>query len=339
MKKILLVCLFISIGIIPYSLHVNAVTQQPPSGNVTIENIWAYQSLYENGDQLYLAELSIPDPPSVDLTASQTFVLNLMNGSTILGATTPITNPYGNTRGQGGYGLSCVGIYFSALDVVDNGMVWNSTNYTMQLLTSDFSSATWNGTPPAPTPLVSIPNWYDTSKSYARGQLQTRIVSLAGIFKSSWGTTATFISSGLLTVDGETYFMAAIPNLRLLCPDIFEAQVSPITYYKRVALSVTYALTLRSQWIGTWLDLTTMAADFGIDAIWFYAGLWALALLAACVGFIGFTSSNEGLSFVVGLMVIVGGLVGFLPWSCAVLATVVAGIDIWWAGFYKRSSS
>ncbi len=335
-KKWLSVFLLVVVGFLSFVPTVSA-SQRPPSGNPTIPNVWAFQGLYEPDDELYLAEINIPDPPSVELTASQTFIVNLMNGTVTLAATTPITNPYGTAgHGAGGYGRACIGLYFSANDVIANGMVWSSTNYTMNLLTSDNSSTTWNGTAPTPySLLLSSANWYSTNP---RTLLRDKIIYLANQFKSSWETTAIFISSGILTSEGETYFTATIPNLRIICPIVFSGYLTPLTYYNRVALSVTYALTLRNQWATTWVDLSPMAADWGgLDVIWFYAGLWMLVILAVCIGFIGFTSSNEGIEWLVALSIIVGGLIGFLPYSVATMTIVVSGLAIYWSGFYKKT--
>lgn len=325
MKRILLVICLVLMELLFYLPKASA-TNLPTY--YTIVRATGYQNLAETGDMFVLAELNIAYTTYPVEAVDQTWIVRWMSGTTELANIVPFNNPYFNN----GYGRSVTGLYLSAADVVSMNVTYQSNNYTISLERNP--SATWNGTPPEPTVYTPI-SWTATTKDM-RDTLRIRILQLASDFRSYWSLTFNLQESGSLTSYGENYFTGAITNLRLLCPQVFSSFITSPTFRRRT-FSLSYALTLRNQWVGTWLDMTSAAADWGIDPIWLYGGLWTLVLFAAVWGVSAISNSNRGIYWTVTMGIGVGSFLGFYPWAALGIDAVVAVLVIVNETLYKRS--
>ncbi len=297
-----------------------------PSPAPTLDVVNAYESTIEAGDQLYIYKFTIPYTSYPAETASQSFLARLfdVDGVTELGASTLYNNPYFHS----GYGQGIISLYFSAADVATKSMVWGAA-YTASLDGNPILS--WNGNIPHITNTIT----WDTGGSTS---VAVRVISLALQFQSIWGLVVTLTDSGTLTSYGDNYFTGTIPNLRNIAPTIFTGYITTADFHERT-YSLTYALTLRNQWIRTWLDLTALGTDWGVDAIWIYMWLWLIVLGGVDYGIVLLAQSTKPLLYATLLMLTFGGLTGFLPWLAAIGAGAAIILLITEKLFWSKSGA
>ncbi len=306
----------------------------PPTTS-SIDNTSVYEDLLETGDMGFLVKFTNSYTTYPTESANEALIIRVLDNGAEVKSTQPVANPYFYS----GWGQNTVWIYFSATEVVDYGLTWGSANITVGMYGNPALS--WNGT--APNEVLGITSWSTGSTT----SLGVKIVTLSASFQSAWSTS--LLDSGTLTGYGEDYWVSVIPDLRSMCPQVFSSFVTPAEFHERQH-NWTNALTLRNQWIGTWLDLTDAAADWGIDAIWLYSLIW-LAVMAA-VGLVTVTATSrisgmysgvanssidtKPLIHVESLTIMFGGLIGFLPWLAAVVMFVIYGIIIINGIFFAR---
>lgn len=332
-KKIWISLLLAFTGIvISIPNHSYALTNLPDQ--YIIDYAYGYTGLAETGDIFVLVKFHVSYTVYPDDPVSSTWLFRLMDGTTELVNAVPFNNPYFHN----GYGYQVVGLYLSASDAVSVNATYGG-NYTAYLVANP--SISWNGTVPNPTNknVTWIPqtSFFGTATNM-RSDLRTKILAAASDFRTRWSLTFNLSESGYLTADGENYFTGAIPNLRIICPEVFSSFMTSPSYHRRT-FNLSYALTLRNQWVGTWLDLSQPAIDWSIDAIWLYGGLWCIALFAALWGVAVISNSNKGLYWVATMGVGVGAFIGFLPWVALGIDAFIAVIIIVNEMLYKRSPS
>ncbi len=327
-KFILSVLLAIILILIPVS---SIFAIDPPPTTCTIDRLNAYQGVIEDNDQFYLIEFTIPYVTYPDETANEAYLLRMFNaaGTVEITATGLYNNPYFHA----GYGHGIVSFYFSEADVATYGLTWGDA-YIFYLQGNPGSS--WNGT--MPNVAGTLGTWTNTDVEIT---LQTRILFLANQFQGQWGVQ--LIDSGTLSSYGEYYFISTIPYLRHMVSDIFTSYTEHATEFRERTHSLTYAITLRNQWLGTWLDLTDVGTDWDIDPIWIYGLMWLVVMVAVGLltvaaerglqrvqgeGVALVSSGSKALMYAEIFTIFFGGLLGFLPWLAAVLSGAIMTIII-----------
>jgi len=329
---ILLSTILILISVILPFTTVSAI--DPPT-SIVLTSVNAYQDCLETGDMLFLGYGAINyGTYPTDYAASDTFLLRLFDtdGTTELASTVLYSNPYFHL----GYGKFIQSFYFSATEVTSVGLVWNSA-YTVKL--SANPAISWNGT--APTPATVVPIWSGTGQA-------NRIIYIVSQLQSSWGVS--LIDSGTLTEYGEDYIVAVIPYARYLAPTIFASYTTTPVYHERSKNWFTYAITLRNQWIGTWMDLTDIATLTSIPAGWLYAGIWLVVMatiiffaiegpsLATNTGLVVPQAKNSKMIFyLVIILVAFGGITGFLPYLSTLLIGFILVLILINQIFFQKS--
>ncbi len=271
-----------------------------------------------------------------DETVNSAFYTTLTNAGT--GVDIALSDIFTNPYFHDGFGQGINSMYFTASEVSALSLTWGAA-YNMRIVPNVTCNWTGGGIPAAVSQAVT---WSGTG-------LEERVLYIMNRLQNQWGVN--LLDSGTLSAYGENYGISTIPNLRLMAETIFSSYDTPVNYGTERAHVFTYALTLRNQWVGTWLDLTVPATDWGIDAIWLYALIWLIAMvgvswIAATVG-ARMQGVDEGivaqttkpLIFLNVLMIIWGGLMGFLPWLAAVLAGFVLVIIIVNQLFFSKASA
>lgn len=235
MKKLVAITLFfilLVITILPVAVH----AQINDPNTLEVNSVDVYTGVLENTDQLYIVEYEIEyNTNPAGYTSDDLFLIRLMdNTDAQLGVTIPVS-----TGSDNGFAEGMAGLYFSALDVANLGMTFSDNGYYMQVTGNPL--ATWaSGTPPYSN-LIDFNNYYTSN---VQEQLHLRLSVQAQLLENYWAGTADLIEGTagerILTSDGEEYFTAAIPNLRLLCPDIFGAALLRSTYSDREVVTDYY---------------------------------------------------------------------------------------------------
>ncbi len=326
MKKLLALISSILLVLVLVVSPVLALSVNNPD-SLLIDQTDAYGSVLESGDQLYVTTFHLNYAAYPTTPVDQTFMLRIISANgTELGSSVLYGNPYFHT----GYGYGAISVYFPASTVSALGMTWGASYYS-ELIGNP--AITWSAGLPIAT--ANITSWTTPGNS----ALGIRVLYLATQFQSAWGLTTTpLTTSGSLTDDGEAYFDSIIPVLRTACPTIYSSYVTTAQYHPRT-FSLTYAITLRNQWVGTWLDLTNLGVDWGIDPIWLYGFLWCIA--AGAIGYfltMG-ARTTKYLTYELALMIIFGVWAGFLSYFAGAILGIVAVLALVNQLAWRRSSA
>jgi hypothetical protein len=198
-----------------------------PDSGPTINAVYAFQNLAQNGDQLYLIDetTTYTTPPAPPLLAfSQAFVVRLIaaDGTTVLAAADPFT--FFNN----GYSRNIIAIYFNAA----SAPAWEGV-YTVQIIGNPL--VTWAGSTPLTTSAIT---WWSpmTGMSLNQHSLSALILTLASYIDTAWGyagTTSDLLQSTTsgqaLSTTGQSVFLGILPGLTSLAPSAFASAVSQPT--------------------------------------------------------------------------------------------------------------
>lgn len=299
--------------------------------------VYAYDDLLETGDQGYLVYYNIPYAalPTEPVTDSYLVILVDVDGVTQVRSVAPITYgavPYG-------YNYAAAWIYFSAVDVGATGIGWN---VAQKIWITGNPTLTW--VPPVPPKTVADPGidiWLPASEDTATA-LGTRVLYLAGRLQLAWGIDLTQIVAGgrtVLSAEGEAYFMAVIPNLSTMAPDIFAAgSIDPTTDTGITDYDTTWADQLVTDVLGTPFDLTPLADEFGVSRGLMSGFVWMLIMAAfmyPTVQYLGTKVAIVFFDFLVGF----GALIAMLPWAMFLGLGVFGVLMTTFLIFYNKSSA
>jgi len=226
----------------------------PDSGPFIIQ-VDMYRHLLEDNDLLVHIRYNWPyDVGPPDTTPSETIAqsafVRLLNGTTELATST--IYPYKRR----GWGYGSASMYLNAASATG---LW-SGNLTIELQGSP--TLTWTGGS-IPQVSTTTPNWYaSTSQSAARLTAYSHLITWAGTLGDYWNITLVQTQAGgnKLSSYGETYFTNAIPNLRLLVPELFSAYVETPQYTD-------------IEWTETGANVTAGAWPFNFGGISQYFGM------------------------------------------------------------------
>jgi len=196
----------------------------PDSGPYILQ-VDMYRHLLEDNDLLVHMRYNWPyavGPPDTapSETIAQSAFVRLLNGSTELARST-IYSYY-----RRGWGYGSASMYLNAVSAVG---LWG-TVLTVELQGSPTLTWTGGGVPQVSTTTL---NWVPSaSQSAARLTAYSHLITWASTLSDYWNTTLVQTQAGgnKLSSYGETYFSNAIPNLRLLIPELFSAYVETPQY-------------------------------------------------------------------------------------------------------------
>jgi len=302
-----------------------------PPNDIGILGVWAYRNCRETGDQLYLIEYEITYNSTPSETVTEAYMVRLMDGNATLGYVYPFS--YHNK----GYDKGVAAIYFSS----GGPPAWDEP-YLMELLGNPFSD--WEGALPS---VLYFPFdlWQDNEVAITQVLIASRIIWLANELEIDWGkdmVTTSDVGKDVLTAYAAGYFTNVMPYLYEIAPKIFPEGSLPSTIISPdippEEIRTDYADSLTADIIGTPLDLTNVAAIFGVSrgaltAILYY-GLVLVVLIAAArrIG------SYRPVMLFGGFLVIIGSFVG-VPLMVAILGALAGFVMIGFVIFYRPSSA
>ena len=298
-----------------------------------ISSVYVYRHLQETDDQLYLIEYNIyygatwpGDYPTE--TATEAFLVRLMDGSTELASTAPYAY-YHN-----GYDNGVAAIYFAASEAP----AWQGS-YTAQIIGNPVLS--WVADPPASN-YGTFDNWStSTTQSATSIELGNRILYYANELELLWGVDLIESAGGAFKLSeayGENYFPNVVEDLRVICPDIFSIGVQQPAYTDPEYGEGDYSTTLDSGRAGTIFDWSGLTDSWGDSAPWFVRGLY----LVGCIVGIYMASKKIGsyklATLLAAPMIFIGVRVGILPMVFGALLAFFAAVLIAYVLFFQKSS-
>ncbi|KKN59659.1 hypothetical protein LCGC14_0539860 [marine sediment metagenome] len=196
-------------------IPVTVLAIDDPDAALAVNGVFVYNDLLEEGDAGilidYFIDYSISGNPTETATESYLGIFIDTDGTTQLKAVAPYTFQ------DSGYGRGIIWIYFTAAEVTTYSI--DSTNealYRVWLVGNPTLS--WVPGPDPPKTIAGIDSWLSTAALFP-----STILGFADLLELAW--TIDLIQEtplgSRLTVQGESYFMNAIPNLRLMAPAIF----------------------------------------------------------------------------------------------------------------------
>jgi len=285
---------------------------------MSIGDAQAFRSLYETGDQLFVAAYKvIPDDDRKTEDCTRYFNIQLLEGTTIRGQ---VKMP--------AWGYKPVAIYLSA----DAAISWGAVNGTKIRIAgtagSDFS-----------TYLAD----YELTASDWRGSdltfLDTWVIIQAGDIEDYYSTTlVTYIGDTALLNDlGGTIFATGMPGIGSLRPDIFQTADVSVDHPPKVHTD-TYVTEISgffgAKMQSTWEDLSDL---LGVDASFVGTGFW-LIIGGSVIGVVGAAIGYGSVAIIISIPFFLVGAFGGLDLRYLLLITalvfllVVAKFTIWKGG-------
>ncbi len=216
----------------------------PPSitepDQLAILEIRAFLAPLETTDILYIVKYRIQYDVLPLESASETYIAQLLDGSTQLASTTPFV--FNNL----GYGDGVLSFYFNESKVADKGIVWEAS-YTVRIQGNPSSFAI----PPSITSAEISFNTCCLLLSLFILRLARELEETAAWVLNSVDLVAISPEGGsVLTIDGENYFGSIISSLRLMIPSIYPSRIVAPDFTQR-AFEQSYAESRKNFWLGT----------------------------------------------------------------------------------------
>lgn len=289
-----------------------------------INYLYAYQGVVNENDQLYVVVFDVDYTVLPDNNADVNFLFRFYDNGVELGAVQPY--PFYN----GGYTQGIVAFYFDAddPDIPD----WSVDDISVKLQGNP--AFVWDAGDPPSTTIDTVTSW-DSTSSF----LTARIVLIANQLETVYSIDMINVVSGQskLTEYGELYFETVITNLRIMSPTLFSDYVTQPTYITTVNHSGSVDIASRSKYTGTIFDQADTATLLGIDVSWVYSILWLLV-----TGIIAWVYATKigtiGLTWLVGLCLVVGSFMSFMPTAVGIACGVLGGLFILYPIFFRNAS-
>ena len=279
MKRIrtIILILFLAVFIIS-GTPVYADTADPDS-TPTIQSFNVYRNVLETGDWLLVIYVNIPYSTLPSTPVTSTFIWRMID----IDGVTELGDTVGYAYNDDGYGYNVYSMYWTAAEVIANGMVWN-TAYTVKL---SGNPAVFD-TPPTYNYTIAAGDYSTlTITTDVQVELGARILAIAADLDNKWGVPVvpsllTQAEAGtVLSLTGEAFFRGAIFGIQALAPTIFSVIIRNLNIIDRTWTD-NYSGNIVTQWAGTWIETSVEAgkALFGTD----YDLLSIIMLLAMSVG-------------------------------------------------------
>jgi len=294
---------------------------------LAIDSVGIYRNTLAADDQLTLVyfhvcygadcKTGIPTEP-----ASTTFIIREFDSTGAeVGRTVPVVLTANTLNG---YNYGVASIYFAP----GAGPTWASAvTFTIE----GNPTVSWSST--TPYAAFNAPIWCDSCGTLLTTQtaLTNAVIYYAGLLSTVWnvgGVALTQdVSAGVkLSAQGETYFSGAIPNLRLMAPNVFASSVtSPklsLTPYTQAN-----ATQLGNRTSGTMLDmLNYLGPTMGVSrwvvtsTLWIMAGLFIMWKMGGVLG------SAQNTIFLMVPWLAIGSLLSLVWLGVTILAAAIGGI-------------
>lgn len=253
----LLALVIVSIILLP---PITAFAAEPEPTDVSLEDIEVFDGLLVTADSLAVASYNVAysSNPSEDISETYIFRLMSVNATSEIGADTAY--PYYNE----GYGIGMVSFY------IPTGLT-DDTAYVFRVQ----QNPTYYPTPQYWDFTIGASNYNDDDDQAEalRAKIITESIPLS-ISYSTDLTEAGEAGDTVLSAEGEIYFLAVIPGLQAMAPDLFEVEISDPDFTKRT-WTYTQATFFRDRYNGTIL----------YDFMAGYAGLFSLETTVAMNAF------------------------------------------------------
>lgn len=220
--------------------------------SVSVDNIEIFKDLLATDDFLAIVPYAIPFTTQPDNNINETFIFQIKSADgTVLYGRALATPAY-----TGGYGSGVVSFYFGS------GMAWD-TEYTLRVMENPAfypSPKYWDFS-------IALSNYSDSADQpqALRDKIVESATYLSTVFSTALLTTSE-AGATVLSTDGEIYYLAAIPGLQSMSPQLFGVQLENPDYTKRT-WSYTLADALRTKYNGTFIYdfMTGYAGLFSMD--------------------------------------------------------------------------
>jgi len=295
------------------------LAQVPQPTSLEIRDVFAYQDVREDGDQMYLVTYYIV--VATNETATDLFTLRLFDeGDVELAQRAPFAYY------AGGYGLGVVAFYLGADDAPD----WQSA-VTIEIAGDPLED--WEGGSP-PTTSTNVISW-ETGASAT--DLSAKILTLAGRLQQSWDTILLTTVQGVTILNdiGKTYFVAVVPYLSEIAPYVMGQYTFTPSYPTEDdrPSETTYATWLEQQIDGTILDISPVARSLGIPRGALIASVYYTFVVIFFVLLISKKGLKKGMMLLAWPVVIGGAFFG-VPLVITILGGFFCLISTGWL-FYK----
>lgn len=294
---------------------------------IAIDSVSIFQNTLATNDQLSIiyyhvcygadCKTGIPTDP-----ASTTILIReFSSAGAEVGRTVPVVLA---ANALNGYNYGVASIYFAP----GAGPTWSSAvTFTIE----GNPTVSWSST----TPYVAFnaPTWCAVCGTLLTTQsaLTNTIIGLGSTLTTVWNVTGVKLTQDVstgqkLTAQGETYFGAAIPNLRLMAPNVFATSVTspklsltPYTQSNATALGNRTSGTILDQFnnIGSFLGVSRWIAT---SALWIGLGIFLMSKMGMKLG-----SSRDTMALM-WVWIPIGSLLSMVWLGVAVLCAAIGGI-------------
>lgn len=236
-KRLLLTIGIVAAGILALASPVYATN--PPDSTPSFAYLHVNRNLITTGDMLIYGDYDIPYATVPTDAASVTYMIQILNGSTVLGSVQ--VYPFFDN----GYNLGEFSMYFTS------NITWG-TSYTLRCTESPvyFTSPTYFDSS-LPTSAYSS----FTTQADNQNELASNVILAAQRLQNVY-TSYSLLSNGgsgsvLSSPTGETYFRGAIYGLQAMAPSIFSAEVINLDTTAQSWNSTAFD-NYQNRWSGTW---------------------------------------------------------------------------------------
>jgi len=327
MKRLVILFLLVMLSMLIWTPIVRAIA--PPDSMQIYSNIHVYRHILELGDVIVVAKYNIDyDVPPTSESADEAFLFRLFDGNgTDLGSN--ILYPFH----ANGYGVGIITLYFSS----DEAPTWDQTHI---LRLEGNPGLSWS---PGSRPLINNGDfsWHTTSTLSATETLLTsRILTYAQELETEWivDMIVATPSGNKLTSTGESYFTTIFPDLREVCPNLFEAAIySPI--YEEEEYDQAYIGYLASYWDTTEYQAAfeTLGDYIGISESFLKAFFWMGIMMLTAIGITYATHTPKPALLLMVPMIMAGNLIGMLSFVFTAMLTFVCILLMGYIFFYRST--
>ena len=283
-----------------------------------------YGSLIEGNDVLVVVFYQIAYELIPD-AAANTAEAHLI--SYVSGAGTALSVAPQIYRGLG-YGHGAVALYLDAGAATSRSVEWGDGGAIARLLGNPLRFAA------IPTTSAGI-TWRNLDRSSLA--LMTDVREIARIMQESpeWAGVR-LIEGEWLTLDGTSYFEAAIPNLRVIAPELFPARFQEVDVRTRSSggESAESSGLLRGSSIDNAFRPLAETLHLPVSMVQLMA-VGVIGIVATVYGLRRSRGRNSGLIVIpiLGVVLLGGTLIGWVPWaltlSIGLLTAIVLGFVLW----------
>ena len=354
MKKWLIPLLSI-FAVILYAVPCLAISNTPLP--FSINHVYGYTNAIQTGDMMFLVDFTviynnvitttITTPTTTTTVITTTAIPVDTIDTTYLVRLTDSTGtteyydakPYGFFNN--GFDEGLVAIYLSASDVASLGL---TTSSSLKIWLSGNPTASWDSTPIPSTSSTSIMwNVQPSSVNISQYEITQQILNEAKILQNAWNDTTHYTlyqsspSGGFqLSAQGQAYFGTVVPYLSTISPNILGSYSPQININKNI-FTQTAQGSIDALISGTILDLTPLATTLGLPRRLLSSILWIALMIFVIVIMTQAVKSYKPAMMFSFPMIVLGTLIGWLPWQLALGMGFLMGVAVWYVLTLEKS--